>query len=353
MISIVGAGPVGSYLASLLKDEVHVFEEHSQIGLPVQCTGITTAALGEIIRIRKEFVVNTIGKARIFAPDGSSIDFRLKNKNIILNRMLFDRHLAEKAMDKGARFHLNHKFIGMDDGKVSIKHGNKTKTINAEVLVGADGPLSHVAKSAGLFGRRRFMIGIQARVSINTDPDCAEFYVINGGYGWVVPESSSIARIGVAVYKQPNVHFKSLLEKRAKRCKIREYQSGLIPLYNPALKIQKDNVFLVGDAATFLKASTGGGIVHGLMSAEELATSLNHDKDYTSLCNARFKKDLRLHLLIRGKMDRFSENDYGGLVRLFRQERLKKVLEEHDRDFPSRFIFKLLLREPRLLLFGV
>ena len=43
MISIIGAGPAGSYLASLLrKEEVEVFEEHDKIGLPVQCTGITT-----------------------------------------------------------------------------------------------------------------------------------------------------------------------------------------------------------------------------------------------------------------------------------------------------------------------
>ncbi|MEM4264021.1 MAG: NAD(P)-binding protein, partial [Candidatus Woesearchaeota archaeon] len=43
MISIIGAGPVGSFAAYLLAKagfEVSIFEEHEKIGLPVQCTGL-------------------------------------------------------------------------------------------------------------------------------------------------------------------------------------------------------------------------------------------------------------------------------------------------------------------------
>ena len=45
MITIVGAGPAGSYLAYLLAkqgEKVIVLEEHSAVGSPVQCTGIVT-----------------------------------------------------------------------------------------------------------------------------------------------------------------------------------------------------------------------------------------------------------------------------------------------------------------------
>jgi len=48
-ISIIGAGPAGNYLAYLLAKnsfDVCVFEEHKTVGLPVQCTGITTSYLG-------------------------------------------------------------------------------------------------------------------------------------------------------------------------------------------------------------------------------------------------------------------------------------------------------------------
>ena len=47
MISIIGAGPSGSHLACLLSkhDDVNVYEEHSEIGKPVQCTGLVTSSI--------------------------------------------------------------------------------------------------------------------------------------------------------------------------------------------------------------------------------------------------------------------------------------------------------------------
>ena len=55
MIDIIGAGPAGNYLAYLLaKDhEVNVHEEHAKIGTPIQCTGILTSHLHDLIKISK------------------------------------------------------------------------------------------------------------------------------------------------------------------------------------------------------------------------------------------------------------------------------------------------------------
>jgi len=61
MISIIGAGPSGSYLAFLLAKsgkKVQIFEEHSSVGRPVQCTGIVTSSISRFIRLKKEFVIN-------------------------------------------------------------------------------------------------------------------------------------------------------------------------------------------------------------------------------------------------------------------------------------------------------
>ena len=56
MINIIGAGPAGLHTAYLLAKagkEVNVFEEHKEIGLPVQCTGITTSHLKKFTEIKK------------------------------------------------------------------------------------------------------------------------------------------------------------------------------------------------------------------------------------------------------------------------------------------------------------
>lgn len=353
MISIIGAGPAGSYLASLLakKEEVYIFEEHQKIGRPVQCTGITTSALGEIISLKKEFIVNKVSRAKIMAPNGLSLDVDLGKDNLVIDREGFDSFLADKAEDNGANLFKGYKFLSCKQGKKIKLLFDKGRRKETDILVGADGPLSLVAKGAGLFGKREFVSGLQARVGLSVDPGLVEFFLDKDYFGWVVPESDRIARVGVAAKGKANIYLKKLL--KLKKGKIKEYQAGVIPVYNPKIKTQKGNVFLLGDAATQVKATTYGGIIQGLMAAEELSSSiLSGGFDYEKRWRKRIGRDLLFSLMIRKSMNKFSAEDYNSLINLFNQERLKKILEEYDRDFPSKFLFKLILKEPRLLKFG-
>jgi geranylgeranyl reductase family protein len=353
MIGIIGGGPVGSYAAYLLakKEKVKVFEEHSSVGLPVQCTGLTTEALNSIIKVRKSFLVNEISRVKIFSPNGNFINVKLKNKNFVIDRMKFDRNLARMAKDRGVDFFLNHKFVGFTKSKSGLKLKFKgRKDFVVERLIGADGPMSVVAKSAGIFGKRRFIIGLQARVSSNFEKDLINFYLDKRGFRWIVPESEKVARVGIASYDNPNLYFKDFL-KRLNKYKVREYHSGIIPLYSPNIISQKGNVYLVGDAATQVKATTFGGLVPGLICAEELSKAILENKSYQKLWKKRIGKDLLLGLFLRKKLDRFSNENYNKLISLFKKKSLRKIIESNDRDFPSKFLFKLLIKEPRLLRF--
>ena len=49
------------------------------IGKPVQCTGLLTSSINKILKLPKNIILNKIGKARIFAPDGSFVDINFKN----------------------------------------------------------------------------------------------------------------------------------------------------------------------------------------------------------------------------------------------------------------------------------
>ena len=87
MIGIIGAGPIGNYLASLLAQKgfsVTVFEDHKKIGVPIQCTGITTVYLQDIMKISKEFMVNTIHRTKVYAPNMDSVEIPLR-KNFIFD----------------------------------------------------------------------------------------------------------------------------------------------------------------------------------------------------------------------------------------------------------------------------
>ena len=95
MISIIGAGPIGSYTAYLLAKEgynVHLFEEHNEIGKPVQCTGILTSYIEKIIPLNKKFINTILTKTRIFSQN-NHVDFKLKN-NYIVDRTKFDQYFC-------------------------------------------------------------------------------------------------------------------------------------------------------------------------------------------------------------------------------------------------------------------
>ncbi|MBL7100414.1 MAG: NAD(P)/FAD-dependent oxidoreductase [Nanoarchaeota archaeon] len=352
MISIIGAGPAGSYLASLLaKEETAVFEEHETIGTPVQCTGITTQALAEIIQIKKEFLINKINQIKIISPNKDSIQVKLKKPNLIIDRTKFDQHLVEKAQDEGVRFYTGYKYKDCkeENGKIRINFENGKK-IETDILVGADGPFSKVAKTTEMWQERKYAIGAQVRAKIETDPETTETHVGQGYFGWVVPEDNKTARIGIATQNNPKEVFRNFL-KKIKPEKVIENQSGLIPIYNPKQKTQKGNVYLVGDAATQVKATTSGGIIQGMMAAEELSKAIKQNKNYERLWKKRIGKDLWLSLMIRKKLDKLHDKKYNKLINMFNKDKLRQIIETHDRDYPSKFIFKLLLKEPRLLSF--
>jgi digeranylgeranylglycerophospholipid reductase len=107
----------------------------------------------------------------------------------------------------------------------------------------------------------------------------------------------------------------------------------------------------VGDAACQVKATTGGGIVQSLAASKALGDSIANSKGYEKLWRKEIGRDLKLHLRMRNIMDKFSEADWHYLIRLLSREKTKWVVESHERDYPSRFMIKLLLKEPRLLYF--
>ena len=122
----------------------------------------------------------------------------------------------------------------------------------------------------------------------------------------------------------------------------------MIPVYDPNVITTRKNVYLIGDAATQVKATTYGGIIQGLMAAKEMAKSF---EDYDKNWRKSIGKDLWVSLYARKIMDKFNSEDYNKLVNLFTQEKLKRILEENDRDHMARFALQLIIKEPRLLKF--
>ncbi|MBU1004676.1 MAG: NAD(P)/FAD-dependent oxidoreductase [Nanoarchaeota archaeon] len=354
MISIIGAGPSGCYAAYLLSKaglKTQIFEDHKEIGNPVQCTGLVTSSIKDIIKIKNSAIINKINKVRICSKD-KTLELNLKNSNLILDRKKFDNDIADMAIKNGTKIFLNYKFIGNKHNSIKLRYNHsKEAIVKTDYIIGADGPLSQVARSNNLFGKRKFMTGLQIRAKLKND-NAIEFYPSAGSFSWIVPENSETCRIGTASYDNPKLYLEKLLkQKNITKKNIIETQGGLIPIYDPKLNIQKNNIYLIGDAATQVKATTGGGIIQGLKAATSLKNSIINNKDYQTLCKKELGKDLYLHLKMKKIMDKFKEKDWNLLLHLFSNKETKNTIEQFDRDYPSRFLIKLALKEPRLLYF--
>ncbi len=350
-VVVVGAGPAGSYAAELLAKAgyaVELFEEHAEIGVPIQCTGIVTQNLFDLFDFDKSFVVNVLNEVKINAPSKSVV---VPLQEYVICRRKFDQYVARRAQSAGVKICCHHKFVRIDNGRAVFSVRGKEKFVAYEILVGADGPHSAVAKAAGMDGIKEYYFGMQAVVEGKFKKDQFEVWFnkeIPGFFAWSVPESETLSRVGVGAKKQSKQVFKEFMEGKGWR--IVEMQAGPIPIYNRQ-QIQKDNVFLVGDAAGLVKATTGGGIITSCLSSQILAECIVTGKEYEKEVRS-LRKSLQVHSWLRGMLDKFTDEDYDKLVELMDQRRVKNLLYTHPRDFPKKLLLKLLLVEPRLLLFA-
>jgi geranylgeranyl reductase family protein len=355
MINIIGAGPAGCYAAYLLAKagrKVQVFEEHKEIGKPVQCTGIVTSEFEDVMEPKKEFTLNKTNKVRINSISGKCLELKHRKDNFILDRAKFDSYLAKKAEKAGARFFLGAKFLKGNKDFFVIKHKDKEKKIEKGTLIGADGPLSNVAKSYGFYTKMKMTFGFQYRVCLDND-NFIEFYPGIGIYLWIVPEGNGICRIGIVDYLGKNIRKKLdffMKKKGINKRNIIDYQGGLIPSYHSRIKIEKRGVFLIGDAASQVKATTGGGIVPGLIAAKGLADAIVNKGDYKSNIR-KLRKELFIHLIVRHALDNFKKKDWNYLFKLFENKKNNEILSTIERERISRLVIPLLRNDPRFLYF--
>jgi flavin-dependent dehydrogenase len=350
MKSIIGAGPAGSYYASKVGASARLFEEHKKVGNPVACTGILTESIKRVTDFPKELIVSHIDQFKIIAPDGKATYIDLKKRNYVLDRAGFDQHLYQRAVDAGAKIHLGERFEGYKKTNTGYRIKTSKGCYDTSMIVGADGPRSSVARAAGMYGKRTFIKGWQARCRYpKLELGVTEIHLGLGEFSWVVPEDEHIARVGVIGDDTPRL--RQDYAKLLGASKILEDQSGTIPLYNPKQQLRKpkENIFLLGDAATQVKATTYGGIIYGMIAGGYLG----EDKEtYESRFNQKLGKDLWISLKMREYMNAMDEEQSNRLIEIFQKKNNMEILAKNDRDFPSKFIVQLLMKETKLWKLG-
>lgn len=297
-ITIIGAGPVGCYTASLLKHYGIVpliIEEHKEVGRPVQCAGIVGREVFEdlVLPLSRCSIVNQIDGAIVCFGDDN---FSIKKEGVayVIDREVFDKELA-----KGLNIEYNTKFLGFEMGNSGYLIRTDRGNFYSDIIIGADGVNSLVRRAAKLSTDIRYYKGVQFR--IRTKPkrgNLVEVHFKSLLFSWVIPEGNGVIRVGALLRKRDR-DSGNFIEDLEIRGEILEKIGGLIPV--GYFDTAKENIALVGDAACQVKPLTGGGIYYGLKSAQILARCIkdgrlaSYDRDWKKL----FGREIRFGLMAR------------------------------------------------------
>ena len=370
---IIGAGPSGSMAAKTAAESglsVLMVESRLQIGVPVQCAeGVSEKQLEKLIDVKPQHISKKIKGFEIYSPDKTKVF--VKGNGYVLERKIFDRWLAEKAVEAGAEIMIGAKAIGLikneKDIAVKIKLSEKEYNLSADIVIGADGPASVVGKWAGIntdLNPSDIMVCYQFIAAGIENLDCAECYMGNeiapAGYAWVFPKGENTANVGMGIPSgkiKDGISVLEYLEKFVKNrfpnCQIIEKTSGGVPV-GLIENIVADKIMLVGDAARIVNPISGGGIINGMKSgiaAAEIAkeaiakedTSANKLSEYEKIIWEEFNKTNAKLLKVKQVVQKLSDKELNQLARSLKDINFSEIY-----NMPT-LIKQLVLKNPQML----
>jgi geranylgeranyl reductase family protein len=384
---VIGSGPCGSYTALKLAQrgvKVTVFEEHNQIGFPSHCAGhISIKGLANLglLPLPKEIVENTFYAAHFHSPNGNKFSVRFQSPvTYAVDRALFDKQLADKATDAGAEYSLSSRVesLTIEDGfikGVAVKHNNRTEKKTAGIVLDAEGVSSRLLRQTGLAGLDRHMLvnGVEAEVEDvkDVEPDAVEVFLgeeyAPGFYGWLIPKKDGKAKVGLGARKgNPKQLLQKLMTKhpaasrKLQSARILQTSFHPITLGGPVKQPYSNGFLAVGDAASQVKPTTGGGVVLGLtcanIAAEVASEALSRNdvsaaflRAYQTRCNEAVGFDARTMLRMRKTLDLIPDKRLDDMIAMCARFGLDKTLQKvKDIDFQGRTLLHT-LRSPRTL----
>lgn len=322
-VAVVGGGPSGSCAAEVLAKAgitTWLFERKLDNAKP--CGGAIPLCMVSEFDIPSEIIDRKVRNMKMISPSNREVDIHLDNESEYIGmcrREVLDSFLRDRAANLGAQL-INGLVQSIDTGNKrqgpytihysDYSSGSLTgeqKTLEVDLIVGADGANSRVAKAMDA-GDYNMAIAFQERIKLPSEEmayyeDLAEMYVGSDVspdfYAWVFPKYDHVA-VGTGTMQKNQSMIKGLQKairtrasKRLLMGEVIKVEAHPIPEH-PRPRRVVGRMALVGDAAGYVTKSSGEGIYFaaksGRMCAEEIVqASANGQKIPT-------EADLKIYL---------------------------------------------------------
>ncbi|XP_061352018.1 geranylgeranyl diphosphate reductase, chloroplastic-like [Gastrolobium bilobum] len=283
--AVIGGGPAGSSAAEALAVggvETFLFERNPP-SVAKPCGGAIPLCMLEEFDIPHHLIDRHVTRMRIFSPSNIAVDFgkTLKPQEFIamLRREVLDSFLRSRAQTAGANL-IAGLVTGLDlpaspNAPYTVHYtiNNSTRrSLAVDVVIGADGANSRVAKSIGA-GGYACAIAFQERIKLPDEKmayyeNLAEMYVGDDVspdfYGWVFPKCDHVAvGTGTVRSKQDIKLYQRGIRERVRAKinggKVIKVEAHPIPEHPRPVRV-RGRVALVGDAAGYVTKCSGEGI---------------------------------------------------------------------------------------------
>ena len=356
-VVVVGAGPGGSMAAkyaALGGLKVLLLEKKAEIGAPLRCAeGVSKKWLEEVgVKPDPKWICADMKGAIIKSPSGYK--FQLDESKAgsevgyVLERHLFDKHLASQAAEAGATIMMRTAAYDVikKDGKlvgVKAKSFGEDIEIYAKCIVAADGYESQVGRWGGIDTNVKLSdidTCIQYRMTnIDIESEYCEFVIGSdapGGYIWIFPKGKNVANVGIGVMgtkckhgADPKYYLDKYIAKTPGLAKgqILEVVGGFVSTCPGLDSAIADNLILVGDAARIIDPITGGGICHacrtGMYAGKVLAECAKKGdfskealKPYEKMWRDRMEDKLYRNFMAKERLGELDDETIDELIKL-------------------------------------
>lgn len=384
-VIVVGLGPAGlAACKTLAEKKVSVLglDRKQEIGPPKRCAEGLGIAWFKRLKIKPspEFAVHKIFGAVLFAPNGKSVTLKSKKlQGYILERKIFEKHLAIEAAAKGAKIIAKSDVIEAkrEQGKVflTVNQCGEQKQYSCNLVIAADGIDSLVARELGLNTANKLVdvdSGYQYEMTniSGYNEKLLNLYfgtdVSPRGYVWIFGKRKNSANVGIGIGGATKETAKFFLDKfiaskpGLAKGSIIEVNAGVIPVGGFLDNMVKDNLLVAGDAAHQVDPVHGGGIgiaIEAGMLAAQVAAEAVKKKDFSEKFLSKYNSlwynargnELKKKVRIRHLLENLSNEDFNYIAESLTIEDVMKIAS-NDLDKKARLVIlgKKMLQRPGL-----